>query len=486
MKRVVTLLVVASSAGCVYYNAMWSAERYAKDARHAEQRGRVSDARSQWALAAARAERVALRHPKSRWADDALALQAEGLARSGACDEAATPIKQVRETVNDSALRERVALAEAECALAAAHPIQAAAALALPLASKDDSRRSRAELLAGQTASQRFDYAAAVEHFARSRETAARPARVRALIAAGRHAEAAAALESLTGQEFEAHRGDLLAYLAIEAGAETASATLDRLLGRGKQIPMQEQARLLVADADRRLARGELDAASARYRRAASVAPAATNEAGRAALGIQRVLVASAKQPGDLKPIEADLARLNLESPGSGAKQLLDLVRQALGDPPPGTAAGFRAAELARDSLEAPALAGALFLAVAARDTTSLYAPKALVAAIALLPGQRDSLIGVLDTKYAGSPYTRAFHGEPSLAYVAAEDSLARELGVQVSRSVLARAGDRAGLPVPGPRGPQLEEAQPVARPAAMPARPANRPAAPASAPERP
>jgi len=116
--------------------------------------------------------------------------------------------------------------------------------------------------------------------------------------------------------------------------------------------------------------------------------------------------------------------------------------------------AGFRAAELARDSLGAPALAGQLFLEVAARDTASLYAPKALVAAIPMLPERRDSIAAVLDTRYAASPYTRAFHGEPSVAYAAAEDSLARELGVEIARSSAAPVGARFALPVPGPRGP--------------------------------
>src|SRR4026207_309365 len=87
-----------------------------------------------------------------------------------------------------------------------------------------------------------------------------------------------------------------------------------------------------------------------------------------------------------------------------------------------------RAAERARSSLAAPTLAGALFLEVAGRDTASLYAPKALVAALPLLPEQHDSIVGLLNARYAASPYTRAFYGEPSVAYVAAEDSLAREL----------------------------------------------------------
>ena len=488
MKRVLPFLLALTSAGCAYYNAMWSAERYAKDARKAERRGQLSEARSQWAQAAVKAERVAIRHPRSRWADDALTLQAEGLARSGACDEAADVIKRVRASVTEQALLERVALVAAECALSARQLTQAEAAVAPALASRDDARRSRAELIAGQTAALRLDYDAAVTHFERSRETAARPARARALIAAERTPEAARVIESLTGPEFETDRADLLARLATAPGGgpDSASATLDRLLARGKRIPFQEQARLLIADADRRLAHGHYDAAAGRYRRAAAVAPAATSEAGMAALGIQRVLIAGTRERSELKPIEAELARLSLEPGAVAAKRMLDLVRQTAIIPET-PAAGFRAAELARDSLGAPALAGSLFLELAARDTASLFAPKALVAAIALLPERRDSIAAELDARYATSPYTRAFHGEPSVAYAAAEDSLARALGVQIARSVAAPAGagggSRVDLPVPGPRGPHLEDAN-LGRALAR-ARPSNR-AAPAAGRDRP
>jgi hypothetical protein len=99
-----------------------------------------------------------------------------------------------------------------------------------------------------------------------------------------------------------------------------------------------------------------------------------------------------------------------------------------------------------------------LFLAVADRDTASLYAPKALVAAIPMLPERRDSIVAVLDARYAMSPYTRAFYGEASVAYAAAEDSLARALGVPIARAAVPLAARRSDAPVPGPRGPQLEE----------------------------
>lgn len=487
--RALALLLVLSSSGCAYFNSMWTAEQYAKDARRFERRGQVSEARSKWALAAERAERVVIRHPRSRWADDALTLQAEGLARSGACEEAADVIARVRAGVADRALRERADLADAECALAANHPAQAEAALALPLASKDDTRRSRAAYLAGRTAALRLDYAAAVTHFERSREPAALSARARALLAAGRTTEAAAALETLTAPRFETERAELLSQLAAVGDHETASRALDRLLARGQRMPFQEQARLLIADADRRLAQGDDEEAAARYRRAALIAPVATTEAGMASVGVQRVLIARAQQPSDLKPIEAELARLSMESGGAAgtARSLLDLVRQAMRVAET-FGAGLRVAELTRDSLGAPALAGRLFLDLAARDTASLYTPKALLAAIQLLPDRRDSIVAVLDARYAASPYSRALHGEASVAYAAAEDSLARELGVQVARSTTAPVGARFELPVPGPRGPQLDELEHGrGAPGSRGARPVNPPPpAPVPARDRP
>jgi len=54
------------------------------------------------------------------------------------------------------------------------------------------------------------------------------------------------------------------------------------------------------------------------------------------------------------------------------------------------------------------------------------------------------------------------FYGEPSVAYAAAEESLARELGVQggVTRSsAVSAAGVLFDAPVPGPRGPRFDQA---------------------------
>jgi len=346
---VLTQLAGSLVSACSYHNAMWSAKRHANDARQLEQHGQPSDARAQWAQAAAKA--------KAWRTDDALVLRAEGLAYSGACRDADAVIARAQSSVQNVTRRERIDLADAECALAGGDPAHAEASLVAPLASKNADRRSRAEFIAARAAASRLDYEAATVHFKRSRE----------------------------------------------AGA-----------------------------------------------------------AGRALVSEQQLRVSQATQRADLTPVASELTRLLRTVGGTEeAGRVLELLTAVDGvaETP---AARFRVAEVARDSLHAPVLAARLFLDAVAADSGSLYAPKALIAALALLPERRDSLVGLLDSRYATSPYTRVFHGEPSVAYAAAEESLARELGVQggVTRSsAVSAARVLFDAPVPGPRGPRFDQA---------------------------
>jgi hypothetical protein len=157
-----TLTLAAGLSSCASYNAMWNAERHAKDARQLERNGQTSEARAQWAQVAATA--------KAGRTDHALVLQAEGLAYSDACREAGELMARARASVQDATLRERIDLADAECALLAGDLERIDATLSAPLASRNADRRSRAEYIAGQSAARRADYEAASLHFDRSRE----------------------------------------------------------------------------------------------------------------------------------------------------------------------------------------------------------------------------------------------------------------------------------------------------------------------------
>jgi hypothetical protein len=84
----------------------------------------------------------------------------------------------------------------------------------------------------------------------------------------------------------------------------------------------------------------------------------------------------------------------------------------------------FLAAELARDTLTAPRLAGSLFRQVADDWPDSPYAPKALLALGMVDPAWADSARTLLAGRYAASPYVAYVQGTPLPEYQALEDSL--------------------------------------------------------------
>ena len=119
-----------------------------------------------------------------------------------------------------------------------------------------------------------------------------------------------------------------------------------------------------------------------------------------------------------------------------------------------------------------------------------MFAPKALLAAAGLAPERADSLVGVLQSAYAASPYTLALAGATSPGYAAVEDSLARALGVTLVPAEQPFAPTRILPPAPGPRGPPLDPREPARadQPRAPPRRdePERRRAPPPKAPPAP
>ena len=485
MKRAAALGLLLTAVGCVYYNGVWSAKRLARDARRFEAGGQDAEAKVAWARAAEKAESIVVRHPRSRWADEALVLRGEGLAGSGDCVGAGPILSGAITKVDDAALRERAQLAAAMCALARGDPAGATRDATPVLSSRDAGRRSRAAELAGRAALVRGDRVAAIDLLGRSRVPSAAPMRVRALIAAGRTAEAEAALAALpplrssAARFLEADWAAVFDDLAAAAGPGVASQALARFVDR--RLPSGARARLLLADGDRLQAAGALDSAAARYAAVAALVPDSA-EGGRAhvrALQLQAMAAAGAE---DLAQPRAALERLQ-QTGGAAALEARGLLQLLARVTAPGEsdADRFRAAELARDSLAAPRLAAHLYLEFARQHPSSLFAPKAIIAALPLDPAAADSLLAVLGSAYATSPYTQALHGAVSLGFAAAEDSLALALGVRQAPSPPQQRalGSRVAAPVPGPRGPRLEPELPAvigAAPLRGRPRPAERP----------
>lgn len=448
-------------SGCAYYNGMWSAQRLARDAQRMEARGQEAEARTTWGRAAIKAESVLVHHANSRWADDALVLQGEALARSGSCAAAARPLTRALQNVADDALHERAALAAAECALRLGEGAAAERLLVPLLASTDSRRRSSAAYLAGRAALNRGDAATAAERFARSNRDEAASAQVRAVAAVGKTDEAVALIATVARRDRdEARWAEVLADLSQRAGAATAADGLDQLLARGR-LPAGSRARLLIADGDRLRAEHLVDRAATRYAQVIDLVPDSV-EGGRARVRSMRMQLSLVRTTAELDTVSWQLSRVTAGLGGAALADARDLQQQLAATRGGGTDSSeiedFRAAELARDTLAAPALAATLFLRFVDRHPASLFAPKALIAVAHLRPEALDSIGAVLRARYPESPYTVVFRGEASPAFQVIEDSLALALGVsRLTMRVQGGLAFRVVAPRTGPRGPEYD-----------------------------
>jgi len=467
--RLPVLALLTASWGCVYYNGLWNAHRWAADAQQKEREGQHEAAVVSWSQAAVEAESVAVHHPHSGWLPDALVTAAEGLAGSRDCTSAAPYFTRIPAVTTDSALLERAALAQAACALDAGD-VDGAAALARPvLSSKDQGRRDRAALLAGRAEVQRRRFEDAASILARSPDRAAGVEEVMAVLDAGRTERADSLCDPLVRRKpLEEDWDSIFAGFARNAGAEVASRVVGRVVPRAR-LTAGERARLFLADGYRLLQSRDPMAAGQRFQQAETAAPDSA-EADKAKVA---AIWAQVAQTRDVDSVAVfNVALVPFATDGSAvtdARQLRGILGQLIA-PDTSVTGAFRAGEIARDSLYADPLAASLLLGFARRQPTSLFAAKAIVAALPMSPERAESLSQTLDVRYATSPYFLATRGSLSPGYGQAEDSLARLFGIRAAPVVATGAGPQLSAtwtaPQTGRRGPLLNP------PDVVPARP--------------
>jgi tetratricopeptide (TPR) repeat protein len=466
-------------SGCVYYNGMYNAERAASEAGRFERQGRAAEARDRWQRAVVHAESVTVRHPRSRWAPAALLLRGRGLAHLDRFNDAATVLEEATRRARSAAQRAQAYALLGQAYVAVGRHENAAAALDTALALGDPAVRSEALLFRGRARLALAQPLAALADFSDSDDPRAAFGRARTLLVLHDSAAAIAQLEGLVGVRPYEERAwrEALADLAALGGWASASRLAGRLTER-PDLTRGQKARLLLDDGDRLQAAGEGSGAQARYAATAAAAPDST-EARLAAVRGTRLALGAAQRDAELDDAAQRLARivadggLPAREAQPTARMLARLARLAQEGAAP-DARWFLRAELIRDSLRARGLAARAFAAMGERFPGSPWTPKALLAAIAAGHPAADSLRGVLDARYADSPYRRAATGGGSPAEVEAyrvlEDSLLR-MG---ALDAVERGADRQpGAPDEGP----ADDAPRVRRPA--PAAPAPRPAPP-------
>ena len=415
--------------GCVYYNGMYNTKRLAGSARSAERDGRTFEATNLWGQVVTRADSLVTRHPDSKYVDEALMLKGTALARLGQCPSAVPLLAKVSQVRASEDAVEDAYLSLGRCQLELGDPGAAEIAVANALRSSEPERRREARLVharALRLTGHPTEAAAVLDSLSGDRVA---DERLLAFAAAGRHDDAIRIADSLLARPDSGRVWDSLVAQVGRADPVTASHIVDRLVER-PGTPVPSQTRWLIEDGER-LQSVDTARASARLTQAAQIG--ANTPAGiSAGVVLVRTRVASAAAVADLaEPIKVldSLAELSGESGEAGQLQaVLHRIRESADSSTARAAMAdmrlFLAAEIARDTLTAPRLAGSLFRQVADDWPDSPYAPKALLALGMVDPAWADSARTLLAGRYAASPYVAYVQGTPLPEYQALEDSL--------------------------------------------------------------
>jgi hypothetical protein len=448
--RLATLLAgIALLGGCVYYNGMYNANRLAKSARKAERDGRVFEANNLWGQVITRAETLVVRHPRSKYVDQANMLRGLALARLDQCPAAVDPLGRPNVISRSGDLAEEAALALGRCRLELGDLALADVAFARVLASRDPVRRREARLRHAHILRMSGRYEEALAVMRENPDPRDRSDLLLALAGAGHTQEAFALADSLLSAADTTFVWDSLVAALGRQNPRAASALVTRLQADPRATP-EMKARRLHEDAVR-LATVDSAASLARFEEAAAL-PGRTESSGRARLRLLQRRLSGARTLDEVKPFADSLARLAEREGGSGAEatilaatvtRLRSLSDSTAAGAPLGDLRLFLGAEAARDTLGAALLAAGLFRRVADDWPASPYAPKALLAAGQLDPSDAETSRARLDSLYPDSPYLAVVRGEDAPGYRVLEDSLAAFAVAQVARGRPAWRGNQ-------------------------------------------
>ena len=431
-RRVAALFAVASLAGCAYFNALYNARRLYADAEAASEEGDRVRAEAAYRESLEKAARSFEQDPDGRWADDALLLVGQTQFALGNCRAAEAALRRVVRETRDAAVAARARAYLGAALHCLERPEEALDQLDQAVAGLDDEShvrtfarlwRARARFDAGRTDSAWADLdAAAVAQNALGRAAL--------LEQIGRAAEldrpdlAVAAFHRLLHDPAGDIHADSISALARLVGRRWGGATARAALGPAPQAPWAGEIRdrLVVERALQAALAGDSATAIAELREAASRSSATAATTARVALAQLRLRSATGPETlteirNTLLPAIAD-QRVRLLVNAIGVIGVL--LEQAAGGQP---LALFAAAEVARDRLEAPALARRLFIGYADLAGAGPWSTKALLAALSLEP--TDAEEASLRSRFAAANdvYALAARGTAAAGY---EDSEAR------------------------------------------------------------
>ena len=451
---VVLLACLILAPACVYFNALYNANKAFEAGRRDVEEGRLSSGLSSLETSIEKAERIVADNPDSRWADDALRLiiRARLLREEWRlAAEASQTLFQYARSARDSA--------EVAGWLGTAETRRGNAALAdslLTIAlSEVDERKARAELLFARGLARkqlkRVDAALAdLEEVSGLRPEWVRPRleRISLLIDDQRENETAFALATLwelnVADRDEAEVIKTVGYVATRS-PETALLALSNV--EQANLLRASRAQLLKLRGDLHMSRGTIEKARSDY---GLVPPLAGDlrVGAEAQLAVVRLDLAQISTVEEFRPIVASLERVGRQPAGqrsSEVRRLLDMFIRMVYWIDAGDLGYMLAAETARDELAAPRLARYLFVQYVETQPQSVWAPKAILAVLDLDDLDFDRSAGQADNdergseqlrqrlyeNYRSSPYVGAVLGEKPagrFTYEELEEGLRRQL----------------------------------------------------------
>ncbi|MHB0963306.1 MAG: hypothetical protein ACYC5V_08885, partial [Gemmatimonadaceae bacterium] len=124
------LCLLPSVSACAYYNGIYNAKSELTTGERLARAGREAEAGSHYAAAAAKAETVLVRHPRTRWRPQALSIAARASAFSGDCASARPRLAEALALpAPDATERDRLLVAQGVCEVREARPVSALAIL---------------------------------------------------------------------------------------------------------------------------------------------------------------------------------------------------------------------------------------------------------------------------------------------------------------------------------------------------------------------
>lgn len=448
-------------SSCAYYNSMYYANRYRREAERAERSGRTSEANERWRLAVVHADSQISRHPRSRWIDDAWLVRGKAMMALRRWSEAAVALENAARLAGSEQQRREAQLYLGEAHAGARRLDQALLQLDSAILLDNTRLRSRALLARGRILLLQGRPAEALQDLRASGLPEASADKIRAALALNDRELAVSYADSLADSPAPYRETVWLPLLDTLAGSglqDWVTTVVNRLSSRDDATP-GARSRLMLAEGDRRRVAGDLPGALDRYRAVVDVAGDSV-EARVATSRMIRLELSTTRDPGVLPGLTEQLQRIVQQGgePGAAAgslHRLLVIADSLQGAGGPRDAWWFYRAELLRDSIGARPLAADAFAEMATRFPDSPWTPKGLLAAIASGHPAADSLAALLEERYAGNAYTQAARGVPGTeaTYAVLEDSLQAML-LRMPGRASGPGQDRAQPLRPGPQNP--------------------------------